>query len=64
MQDKISPVTAGIVIAIVVVLVIALGWKLAFTPHGVAGKPPVSAANPNGYMPPPQGAVNSSQPGQ
>ena len=64
MQDKISPVTVGIVIAIVVVVVIALGYKLAFTQHGIAGKPPASATNPNGYIPPPQGATTYSQPGR
>jgi hypothetical protein len=52
MQQNVNP-AIGAVIAIVVVVVVGFfGWKMFAAPKGIAGTPPASATDPNGYMPP------------
>ena len=43
MKESISPKVAGIIIAVAVVLVALIGWKLVAEPKGSASKPPPEA---------------------
>jgi hypothetical protein len=56
-MNKLSPPLVAAIVIVVIIVAGLLGWKFSSTSDGISAPPPKSAANPNGYAPPPAGTT-------
>lgn len=63
MKQTVSPAMAVVIVVVVVLVVGLVGYKLAFTQHGIDAPPPKNIGRASDYTPAPAGSPGSRPPG-